>query len=454
MIKILFGALVGILLSVINAYADSRPVEDVDKKLIHADQETKNKLCVDKNPNLIVEYPLPGEPSFWVKPFEYGKKLYFTGVLNGRSVIVDAKNGKTIRVDGNQDPLVSFDNKVMSVLKGNAGRFSLDFYSPIGAGDPQLEKHKVSLKVFGAYQSIAPLKNENGSTIYRMMLDKIEEGGQGTTTPSILEFELTAGKNIKIRSEFKNPCPDKKLQTPFLSKDGKMFAALNLETQTTQIFDISSGQCLLKEDVGFITGKADFNTEGTKIVFHITGVAPAATSGWIRSIKNENWSNVYTYDLGTKKITSVTQNINTNSYYPTFMNDGTIMHINSKPLEGRNSSFSIGISKDPGSSQTEGSICTSCTKSKLIGKLAVGQLVAGICATSYQRREGEIDINSLIIKASELPNETCKSVINRYWSNEVQDLLDANLRVNYKGRVSSKDMVHIKKEDLLAACDG
>lgn len=417
---------------------------------VKTDPQTVEKFCENINPNLLKEYSLPGEPSFWIKPFEIGKKLYFTGILDSKAVIIEAETGKITSVEGNQDPLVSFDDKIFTSLTGKNGLYDLNFYSPVENNGIKLEPYKMQMKIYGAYQSIAPLKTEIGSTHYRVLIDKFDEL-EHTTAPSILDFEKTPDRQLKIKGEFRNPCAGQKLQTPFLSKDGTMFAALNLTTQTTQVFDISSGKCELKVDLGFITGKADFNYDGTQLVFHKVGFDVNDSSGYISSISSGNWSNIFVYDLNTKKFKQVTQNKTENSYYPVFLKDGSILHINSKPAKNGKYNFSVGVSKNPmtESSTAEAFVCTSCSSVQMGAKTAIGQLLFAICSDPPRKM---IEPSSFILKLNNLNTKDCKDLVNRYWSKDVRDRLIIRNPIKYGEKVKLEDVLALKKEDLLAAC--
>lgn len=428
--------------------------------IVKTDNATYEKYCSDKNPFFIKRYSLPGQPSYWVKPMEKDGILYFTATINEKPTIIRASDSNTQELTGTQDLLPTFDSEILTVLDGKSGEYTIHFYDPSGLKDKKIVPYNFEIPIKGAYQSIAPLKSKVNSKVYRMLIDRFvyqknsqtNEMEATSTAPSYLDFEKTKDNKLKPMGEFKNPCANRRLQTPFLSKDGKLFAALNLKTQTTQIFDISSGKCKMKYDVGFITGKADFSPDGKKLTFHLASFESRDKFGWSQVLGTRDTSNIFVYDLDKKKLQQITRNNNSNSYYPAFLQDGTIMHIDSVPAEaGQAGNFSIGISKNPFGSDTntEGSLCAACAVKNNSGSLVIGQLLQGMCS---DRNHHSLDADALIIKAGELSEEDCLYIVKKYWTENLQIELNIRQKVTYNSKVRPTDIENLKIDDLLIAC--
>jgi hypothetical protein len=315
----------------------------------------------------------------------------------------------------------------------------------------------------GAYQSIAPLKSDDGDKKYRMVIDRLEHesemsGGETTmtttTAPMIMDFKRTKN-GIEKLSEFKNPCSAERLQIPFISKSGTMLAARNLNTNTTQIFDISDGKCELKHDLGFATGKADFSYDDKKVTFHLAAKPMQDGSGWVQNLGNDNSSNVFTYDLETKKVNQVTHNQNTNSYYPAFLPDGTIMHIDSEDGgEVHKSKYSVGLSKDESEEASKlKPVCADSAPDILNARFAIGELLYGICTDlSTLKSKEDIDTSYFVLKAGEVSPAECRNMVDKYWSKKSQEKLLSKQNINFDRKIKKEKVDQLTKKDLLVAC--
>lgn len=448
------------------AFADptSTPKED-SGPIVPVDKETFEKVCNRRSENLIKSLSFPGDPNYFVKPLVRNGKLYFTAISLSKktwkttSGIFDSETGKVTKIPIDQDPLPSFDFELVTGLVGGNGKFKIIFYDPSDINN--LKPIASDIKIQGAYQSIAPLqKSMSGEKRYRIIVDEIvtkkvngkDEGDY--TRPTIIEVKRTK-KGIEKLSKFQ-PCGDKKLQMPFVSKDGNFLAALNVDTQTTQVFDISNGGCDLKDDLGIFTGKADFSFDGNLIAFHLSDHIGEAGTGWIKKMESENVSNVFVYNRVTKKIVAVTKNFNSTSYYPSFLPDGTIMHIDSQQT-GKNSSevkYSIGISKVPDSqNSTEAkAYCDDCTEKRLLGRFALGQFLAGMCQSNDVLRDINTPADTYIILANQISHDECIKLIEKYWTRKLQIDAYVTLRVKSSKKYSPIQSTNLEKADLLAAC--
>lgn len=433
--------------------------------LVKTDEPTIAKYCKNQNNHLIKSTPIKGQIGYFVKPLIMDGKLYYSAVIDNKPTIVDLKGQPLVRIEGNQDPLVSFDHKLLTVLKGNAGNFKLKFYDATNITEKNAKEIPSNIHIFGAYQSIAPLKSLTKDPSYRLVIDRVTttniiQNGQiietTETAPAILDFKKTPDGIVKIDSDFRTPCSEKRLQTPFISKTGKLLAAFNLETQTTQIFDISDGKCSLKHDVDFATGKADFSYDDKKIAFHVAAIPMRDKQGWVQNLGIENSSNIFTYDLETKKINQITKNQNSNSYYPAFLPDGTLIHIDSED-KNEKSVFSIGHSND--TPTTDGSLglkeksCNEVNPEILPARLAIGQLLYGIC-TDQMALVGsnrELDSTYFVLKANEINAKECAALVENYWTSQVQNKLSTQ-RIRFTSEAQKTAVLSLKKQDLLIGC--
>jgi hypothetical protein len=432
---------------------------------IPVDEATFAKVCTDQNDHLLYRVPLTGEVGYFVKPIVLKGKTYFAITLDQKPVIVDSKGKILVEMDGDNDPLVSFDSKILTVLKHFKNENVVKFYNPKNIERGEFTEILSKMTFSGAYQSIAPLQQDGSDTVYRFAIDSLlkydkeahaNDPTVPTSAPMFLDFKVTP-EGIETLTDFDYPCKSKRLQMPMISKDGTRLGALNLETQTTQIFDISNGKCDMKYDLGFATPKIDFSYDGKKVAFHLSAKPRGDKHGWINIMGANNTSDVFVYELETKKIQQITHNQNRNSYYPAFLPDGTIMHIDAEPIGNTwHSKYSIGVSKiEPTERERAVLPCEVAKPETLQQRLTIGRLLHGICK-EYDDLLYDSEFRSskmyFLLKASELKETDCRSVVESVWkkyeqSTHVkpdQDDIDAIARARYVGSLS--------KEDLLVAC--
>jgi len=318
---------------------------------------------------------------------------------------------------------------------------------------PRLEE-----EINGVYQSMSPLKNDESKSLYRLLVDRNFGAVDKDELKDFVAYRDYSYENGKIRpiGYVERPCTGKKIQTPYMSKDGKMIGGFDLDSQTTKVYSIDkNANCSVIADLGYRTGKVDFSYDNSKIAFHVEdNYSTEDATGFIKH-PTSNTSNIYVYDLESKKLDKVTSNIVGNSYYPSFLPDNTIAYIHVDPPTAKEAepAYSIVISKVPGFSNIPSSTSVSngfcdCEPKDKLKYLAVGQIVSFICAGNGFSGATGLGVVSI---ATNLTADQCKKVINDYWDKDFAE--SVILSIEEKKRTAEIEKLKtLTKEDLLAIC--
>jgi hypothetical protein len=434
-----------------SAFADPKAVVDPLIK----DRVAAQEYCSNHSDNLLKSYPFDERPQYFLKPLIADGRTKFMFVKGDTPVIFDPEGPvKYTAVDGNYDPVASFDNKILSVLKGNDGDYEVVFYHADSFGKGKPVRIESDLHINGAYQSMAPIALPNGRSGYRVLIDQIKtaKNGDVSMAPGFVDMELKNNRLMKLTPELQSPCSNKRLQVPFLSKDGQMMAALNLETETTQVFRIGNGRCDFVADVGFRTGKADFSYDNSSITFALEEKPTDSVKGWEKALGSDNVSNVMTFDLR-KEVVHVTKNVTGNSYYPAFLPDGNILHMDSVGPKGAEK-YSVGVSKVPKQksmlSQLAGTLCH-CERDEKKEDFAVGKILSALCLDQNEQKLAT-DENAIALKTKSLTRKECWRLVMRFWNEEnIAKISSATNWANFKSMKKS-DFTSLSRKDLLIAC--
>lgn len=268
--------------------------------------------CVLDNPKLETHL-IHDREGFFAQPLG-ADKILISGTWTGRnnnetpSVQYDLKSRKYTKITPGFDPYPTTDRKFY--VQPSPLRFFLT--SDIAKKGPAA----VSVGEFpehdGYYQSVGQTTNREGNAVYRILTAQ----GRGL----IRDYVWNGNQMIPLPGPPVNLCQNLKGREtldwtlPVISRDGNRFSTLNPNTGTTQIYDIEmpSGNCKLKADLGFPTGKVSFSFDQRFVTF------PSV-------LRNGGYRVAYIYDIETKKSRLATPpNLNREVYYSTFFPDGRV----------------------------------------------------------------------------------------------------------------------------------
>lgn len=387
-----------------------QPVEH-DPKILPPE---KKALCENAEEKLSSVKPQE-TPVYFFRPFADSQKVGYAG-QSSQNYIKDLRTGAETVVPGYYDPVPTPDELFLTVPE-SSDHPGLQFYTMRSLKETDPKPFFVDKEMTGVYQSIGKLANQATDT-YRVMI--VESGGK----LFFKDYEITAkpgmvGADIRLK-ERKALCPGFNLATPMISKDGTQLAALDLDTETTKLFNLSaSGSCQEAVDLGIHTGKVDFSYDGKSLVFHKYNFLPSDPTGYISVPGDGQISNIYLYDKSSGDIKRLTHNTNSNAVYPAFRRDGTVMYMNHQDgAGGGDEVLSSFVTLDPNkvSSQPLDFFNQPDQKDRLEERAAIGTLWSELCSS------GGADKDSAVLSTLDLSADECSSMVGDYWDEFKGDL--------------------------------
>lgn len=281
---------------------------------------------------------IEGAPSFFFKVHSSGKYISYTLPKDpqnpnraGINHLLNTETGDNSVIPGPWDPVFVGDTGLM-VMPISDSQVSYAFYS-LNALVKYLDgtwPRGSAADVVGYYQSAGVLEHAaNGDSHIRLIAEA------RTGAHPMQDFVYGADhKTVAPTGAMTLLCPGHQLKLPMLSKDGRFLGALDLATNTTGIFALGlDGSCSKAKDLGIKTGKLNFSYDNKKVTYHIynRAVIPGDedhSDSYVAIPDGDFVGDVFVMELETKVVTRVTANKSSNSLYPDFMADGTLVFIN------------------------------------------------------------------------------------------------------------------------------
>lgn len=284
---------------------------------------------------------LPRTPNYFFKMSPDGKNLYY--IANNANWLFNMDTQQETRLPGTADPVPSPDGGVLTFIsRGQEGGWRIGAmklsprWTGINNGGEEIGMSG------GSYQSVGSQK-PNGDRPF-FYLDE-------STDKIVIRNLREVNGRFSLSSPVMEMGGEGKYRLPMLSPDGRRFSVLNTVINKTQIFELGPDQRpRLIDTLPVAGGKASFSNDGNSITFHMTRTLrptdeetkyPAILGG------DSALRNVYAYDLRTKEIDQITDNVGKDSYFPIFLASGQIAFIDMTPdgkfhitISGRNSSQS------------------------------------------------------------------------------------------------------------------
>ncbi len=277
---------------------------------------------------------LPEFPSYFAKVHPEGKMAFFIGSGNRLVNLEEIVDSKRIQsVPGSIDPVPCPDGKLLTVPG-----LSLYEVSTVLKDGESAKALLTDNTHEGVYQSCGVLSRSGNSTVYRVVTDASGE-------VAYRDYKVTYSSSptrpatIAPQGPMKLRCPQMNLKTLIVSKTGKYLSAYLPDVGTTKIFNIEgrSGACKEVADIGYATGKLEFNYDDTQVVFHVDYLASQAGE-YFSGVSNDSMKDIFTLDIarlasGKLKMTnlrrlSVSNTKGSGSYYPSYAKNGDVVFIN------------------------------------------------------------------------------------------------------------------------------
>lgn len=277
---------------------------------------------------------LPESPSYFAKVHPDGKFAFFIGSGNRLVNLEENVDSKRVQgVPGYIDPVPCPDGKLLTVPG-----LSLYEVSTV-LKDGEAAKALLTDNTHeGVYQSCAVLGRADNVTTYRVITDA---SGEVAFRDYKVTYPASTSRPATIvpQAAMKLRCPNMNLKTLIVSKTGKYLSAYLPELGTTKIYNIEgrSGACKEVADIGYATGKLEFNYDDTQIAFHIDYFSSQAGE-YFSGVSNDLSKEIFTLDIarlasGKLKMTNlrrltVSPTKGSGSYYPSYAKNGDVLFIN------------------------------------------------------------------------------------------------------------------------------
>jgi len=288
-------------------------------------------LCKLNQPQPRLISWLPETPSYFAKVHPDGKYAFFIGSGNRILFLEEPDEAKrVISIPGSIDPVPCPDGKILTVP-------GLTLYEVSSL----LKNHDKTKPLLtdstneGVYQSCAVLSKSGRTTTYRVITDS---SGEVAFRDYQIRFSTSRPARVTPLAKTKLRCPNLNLKTLIISKTGKYLSAYLPKEGTTKIFDISgsSGECREVADMGYATGKLEFNYDDTQVAFHVDYFSSQA-GDYFSGVQSDMSKDVFTLDIersGGKLLLSnlrrltLAQTKGSGSYYPSFAKSGEVVALN------------------------------------------------------------------------------------------------------------------------------
>ncbi|HMN67410.1 MAG TPA: hypothetical protein PKC28_02630 [Bdellovibrionales bacterium] len=402
---------------------------------------------------------IPEAPSYFTKVMPDGKAAFYIGTIN-HLLLLEEKNEtkRVLDVPGTIDPVPCPDGRVMSVP-------GLDLYemSQVYLRGVNAPSMITDYTLAGVYQSCGLLESTSRSATYRIITD--ENGGV-----MFRDYRVTFGRRGRPGTAVglgpaQARCPGTNLKTILISKTGKYISGFSPATGTTQIWDVSdeAPECKLALDLGFPTGKVEFNFDDSRIAFHMDYFGSNAGE-YFSGLDDGMSKDVFTLDLertrdgligkNMRRITAAGQK-DQGSYYPSFARDGRIVFVNYKddvytfqrvnPDEVPG--FQLIVPPPEGWSKRPADVPADW-KERLHSASVVGSLWSERCSR-YDEEVTAVDAATVQLS---LTREGCRLLVREGWSPPMQEKLAKHVRFQRDTRFDPQLIRMTKASDLEQIC--
>lgn len=404
---------------------------------------------------------LPEFPSYFAKVHPDGKYAFFIGSGNRVVNLEEEREDQRIQTaPGSIDPVPCPDGKLLTVPG-----LSLYEISTVLKDGESAKPLLTDGKHQGVYQSCAVLSKSGSTTTYRVITDS--SGEVAYRDYKVTYSSSHAARAVALGQE-KMRCPRMNIKTIIVSKTGKYLSGYIPDVGTTKIFNIegSTGACREVADIGYATGKLEFNYDDTRIAFHVDYFSSQA-GDYFSGVSNDMSKDVYTLDIarqsnGKLKLSNLRRlttahTKGSGSYYPSFAKSGEVLFLNDD--ENFYSFHAVNPERIPafppilpppdgwpGNRVPEG--VPADWKARLHMASVTGSLWAKRCSEDDEEVSA---VEAASVKLS-LPTSTCTQLVREYWKPEFADELSKHVRYSRDSRFDASLVKTFTADQLVQSC--
>lgn len=426
-----------------------------------ASAQVQDPLCrLNQHQPKMISY-LGEQPSYFAKVHPEGEFAFFIGSGN-RILFLEEKDQskRVVTAPGSIDPVPCPDGKILTV----PGLTLYDMEAVLKDGENAKELLSDESNG-GVYQSCAVLSTQGRYTTYRVITDSSGEVAfrdyKVRYSRSGRPPRVTPLKSMRYR------CPKMNLKTLIISKTGKYLSAYIPDVGTTKIFDIEGeeGECKEVADIGYATGKLEFNFDDTQVAFHVDYFNSQAGE-YFSGVSSDLSKDVFTLDIersGEKLMLKNLRRLTTarykgsGSYYPSYNRAGQVVFLNDDHnfysfhvMQPQNIPFFSPVLPPPegwpGGQPPEG--VPADWKEKLHASAIVGSLWSKRCSADDEEFSAAEAASVKMV----LPVSTCTELVNEYWKEGSAAELAQHVRFSRDSRFDPELIKLFNRDQLAIAC--
>jgi hypothetical protein len=433
--------------------------------LCHSARAADGDECKLSPPSPDLVHEIDTTPSYFAKVSADGRYMFFIG--SGNYILDLEHDGTVVKVPGPYDPVPmppvpgEKETRYFTVPSPNMQFF--DFNEVKSKMVPGQSTDLTSIQpVFrdpqsrSSYQSAGVLgKDSSGHPIYRVANGNLVLSDyQAGDTPEDWKKLQRSGGGCRGSS-------GQGLQLPMLSKDGKMASAYDPGTGTTKLYSLTDdGSCTEAADLGFASGKVEFNYQNDKITFHVDSYSSQLNGQMFSGVSANMTKNVYTMDIkheGSSITAGNIQRITSNSkpgegaYYPSFTANGKVVYVQgTRNLATNRVAYSFNR-VDPGrggQAAISPTVFTGECPALTASYFALGDLMKNVCKSLAG--DGLASTDAALWTLS-LDPKACQQLVKKHWG-ELSEKVKGNEQLLRSNKFQQQDLSNVTEESVAMVC--
>lgn len=336
------------------------------------------------------------DPDYFFKTSHQGKYIYY--ISGGHNYRINTQTKVEELLPGHYDPVPSPDGKILTYLESDY------MMGMTGIGSHE-QVEKINLFASGdkrTYQSVGQL--DNGQ--YRVFSQAMDPQTQKVVW-SYHDFSYQdQGQKFTSIAPPTSLIGTESYRIAMCSKNGGEFAAYNYDTTKTDILKIVDNKIVVADTLPVSGGKADFSSDNSKIIFHMTANHNSNSSYeevnmGVLEKQNGIYRNIFVYDRESKQLKQITSFDSGSAYFPVFLENNQIMYL----YKSDSGKFQFQLVNEP----TE-SVRSITTLSACMPKETANQMIDSLATTWLQlckNWSGKSNLDMAKISVLNLPKDYC-----------------------------------------------